>query len=70
MSGTPCFIGVLAALLPYYTYVCACATRFAVWSVCVMRVVCVSKDGAPLQTGANGIGWVYVWCYGLPPMIT
>ena len=32
------FIGVLATLLPYYTYVCACATRFAVWSVCVMRV--------------------------------
>nr|DAK76992.1 MAG TPA: Protein of unknown function (DUF1178) [Caudoviricetes sp.] len=36
--GNALFIGVLAALLPYYTYVCACATRFVVWSVCVMRV--------------------------------
>ena len=54
--GNALFIVVLAALLPYYTYVCACATRFAVWSVCVMCVVCVSKDGAPLQTGF-GWGW-------------
>lgn len=52
--GNALFIVVLAALLPYYTYVCACATRFAVWSVCVMCVVCVSKDGAQLQTG---FGW-------------
>lgn len=31
--GNALFIGVLAALLPYYTYVCACATRFAVRGV-------------------------------------
>nr|DAU35576.1 MAG TPA: hypothetical protein [Caudoviricetes sp.] len=35
-----------------------------------MRVACVSKDGAPLKRGSDGVGVVYVWCYGLPPMIT
>ena len=56
MSGTPCLSGFWLICYPIIPTVCACATRFAVWSVCVMCVVCVSKDGAPLQTGF-GWGW-------------
>ena len=60
MLGNALFIGVLATLLPYYTYVCACATRFAVWSVCVMRVTCVSDETDESDDGAQA-AYVVAW---------
>lgn len=58
--GNALFIGVLAALLPYYTYVCACATRFAVCCVCVMRAMRVSDESDESDDGAQA-AYVVAW---------
>lgn len=60
MSGTPCLSGFWLLCYPIIPNVCACATRFAVWSVCVMRVTCVSDETDESDDDAQA-AYVVAW---------